>query len=64
MFKDATIISVIAALIQLMFVTPEVYMTIPFVSRDTGLTFNQLLMIITFFIVFVSVIISKYIPFI
>lgn len=64
MLKDASIISLIAALIHLVFMTSDVYMSIAFMRRDTGLTNSQILAIIIFIIVFVSVIIRKYIPFI
>jgi len=64
MYKDALVISVIAAIINLIIINGEVYMMLPFISRDTGLTQTQILMIMTFFTAFVSVIISKYLPFV
>jgi hypothetical protein len=64
MYKDALVISVIAAIINLIVINGEVYMMLPFISRATGLTQTQILMIMTFFTAFVSVIISKYLPFV
>ena len=64
MYKDALVISVIAAIINLIVINGEVYMMLPFISRATGLTQTKILMIMTFFTAFVSVIISKYLPFV
>jgi len=63
MYKESLVISVIAAIIQLIIINGDIYMMLPFISRDTGLTQTQILLIITFFTTFVSVIISKYLPF-
>lgn len=63
MYKEALVISVIAAIIQLIIINGDIYMMLPFISRAHGLTQTQILLIITFFTTFVSVIISKYSPF-
>ena len=64
MYKDALVISVIAAIINLIVINGEVYMMLPFISRATGLTQTQISMIMTFLTSFVSVLISKYLPFV
>lgn len=64
MYKDALVISVIAAIIKLIIINGDVYMMLPFISRDTGLTQTQILLMMTFFTAFVSVIISKYLQFV
>lgn len=64
MYKDALVISLIAAIIKLIIINGDVYMMLPFISRDTGLTQTQILLMMTFFTAFVSVIISKYLQFV
>ena len=64
MYKEAIIISAIATLIHYILTINDMHKRLPFIAYNNPLTANQVLMIIIFFIVFVSVIISKYIPYI
>lgn len=63
MYREALVISVIAVIIQLIIINNgDVYMMLPFM-RDMDLTKTQILLINTSFMTFVSVIISKFLPF-